>query len=77
MQEDLDGLLSLEGVPGAGLPAAMASAHRALIATAVASGRKGATRRELRQWAALSRMLVARNWPVHSALAAAWHQVRA
>ena len=70
------GLLSLEGVPGASLPAAMASAHRTAVESAVASGRKAATRRELRQWAALTRMLIARCWTVQEALAAAWHQVR-
>ena len=76
LQVDNVGLLSLEGVPGASLPAAMASAHRTAVESTVASGRKAATRRELRQWAALTRMLIARCWTVQAALAAAWHQVR-
>ena len=73
--EDLEGLLALEGVPGAALPAAMAATHAAAVAASTAIGRTGPTRRELRQWASLARELLQRGWAAPVALAAAWQQV--
>ena len=73
--QDLEGLLTLAGVPGAALPAAMAAVHVDAVARSVSVGRAGPTRRELRQWASLTRELLQRGWPAQEALAAAWRQV--
>jgi len=72
---DLEGLLALEGVPGAALPGAMAAAHAAAVAASTAVGRPGPTRRELRQWASLATELLQRGWPAREALAMSWRQV--
>ena len=73
--QDSEGLLALEGVPGAALPGAMAAAHSAAVAASTAIGRPGPTRRELRQWASLARELLQRGWPAREALALSWRQV--
>jgi hypothetical protein len=69
--------MALEGVPGGALPAAMAAVHAAAHAASISVGRTGPTRRELRQWASLTRELLQRGWPAQQALAAAWRQVSA
>ena len=73
--EDLEGLLTLEGVPGAALPGAMAAAHATAVAASAAIGRPGPTRRELRQWASLARELLQRGWSAREALTVSCQQV--
>ena len=73
--QDMEGLLALEGVPGAALPGAMAATHAAAVAASTAIGRPGPTCRELRQWASLARELLQRGWTAREALAVSWRQV--
>lgn len=72
---ELEQVLSLAGVPGTALPAAMAAAHAAVAEHAAQRHRRPPGLRQLRRWAALAAALAGRGWPFGAALLAAWRQL--